>query len=171
MALTAIRLNIILNNNIKTLTTMAKRLLYTTDYRKAGYTLELYREEMEQSGDFSYEELPFEENEDFWEWANRCVNDDFDDLIDNIKYGKFNTECYITGSVGLWYGRREIAKTDCDTLIDAINKCINGQDDFEIYADGHAIYVNSYNHDSQYHGGNEFKIVIRGKKIPKDFPF
>ena len=144
---------------------MAKKLLYTTNTEKAGYTFEEYKNWLIESGQVSYEELPAHEDEAFYEWANQSVYDDFRDFESNVKYGEYNTECYVTGSVGLWYGRREIAKTPCDTLLQAIRKCINDQDDFEIFADGNAVYVDSYNHDSQYHGGNHFKIVIRGKKI------
>ena len=150
---------------------MAKKLIFTTDSTKAGYTFKEYKNWLIESGNISFEEMPAREDEDFYRWANDGVDEDFLCLMENITYSDYNTACYITGSVGLWYGRREIAKTPCNTLYNAINKCINGQDDFEIYIDGNAIYVNSYNHDSQYHGGNEFKIVIRGKKIKKDFPF
>jgi hypothetical protein len=171
MALTAIRLNIILNNNIKTLTTMAKRLLYTTYTDKAGYTFEEYKNWLIENGKVSYEEIPAHEDDAFYEWANQSVYDDFYYFESNVKYSGYNTECYVTGSVGAWDGRHEIMKTQCETLLKAIRKCINNQDDFEIFADGNAIYVDSYNHDSQYHGGNNFKIVIRGRKIKKDFPY
>ena len=150
---------------------MAKKLIFTTDYTNAGYTFDEYKKYLFESGNVSFEDIPVCEDEDFYEWVNDGIDEDFRDLKENIKYSGYNTECYITGSVGLWCGRREIAKTYCDTVIDAIEKCIKGQDDFEIYIDGNAIYVNSYNHDSQYHGGNNFKIVIRGKKIKKDFPY
>lgn len=144
---------------------MAKHLLYTTDAEKAGYTFEEYKNYLIESGKVCYEELPVRKDEDFYEWAEMRVYQDYHDFESNIVYGSYNTACYVTGSVGQWDGRHEIAKTPCDTLLQAIRKCIKSQDDFEIYADGNAVYVDSFNHDSQYHGGNHFKIVIRGKKI------
>ena len=150
---------------------MAKKLIFTTDYQRAGLTFEEYKNFLIECGNFAYDELPEKEDDAFWEWASEQQQFEFDDLRENIKYSKYNTECYITGSVGLWYGRREIAKTPCDTLLDAIEKCIREQDDFEIYADGNAVYVNSYNHDSRFHGGNCFKIVIKGKKIKGGYLF
>lgn len=144
---------------------MAKHLLYTTDAKKAGYTFEEYKNWLIESGNVSYEEIPYKEDEDFYEWANQSLTDDYHAFESNVKHCEYNTECYVTGSVGAWDGRHEIMKTECDSLLRAIRKCIDDQDDFEIFANGNAVYVDSYNHDSQYHGGNHFKIVIRGKKI------
>jgi len=150
---------------------MAKKLIFTTDYTKAGLTFEYYKEFLTESG-VALDELPTSvEKSNFWEWVNDEQDMEFNDLKENIKYGAYNTECYITGSVGLWCGRREIAKTHCDTLLEAIQKCINDQDDFEIYVDGNAVYVDSYNHDSRFYGGNYFKIVIKGKKIKGGYLF
>ena len=144
---------------------MAKRIYFTSNEQDAGYTFEEYKTYLMECQDIPKEELPTEENCDYYNWAAEMVSQDLDDLFENLKYSKYNTRCYVTGSVGLWYGREEIVRTYFDTLDAAIRKCLNGQDNAEIKADGNAVYVYTTNHDSVYHGGNDFKIVIVGKKI------
>lgn len=146
---------------------MAKKLIYSTDADKMGYSFKEYQEQQRELDN----PVPEKEDSDFWEWRSEMHQMDFDDFMSNVKYCEYNTRCYVTGSVGFWYGRRELARNDFDTLIEAIHKCINDQDDFDIFTDGNAVYVDSYNHDSRFHGGNHFKIVICGKKIKGGYLF
>lgn len=140
-----------------------KRLQLTTD--STIYKLEDYNQfMMDMYEDFT----PLEsKNEAFYEWASDCIRQDVEDFFDNVKYSQYNTPCYITGTLGLWDGRHTIERVDCNTLEDAIYKCYGKSDNVEIYADGNAVYVNAYHHD----GCNEFKIVIKGKKIKGGYLF
>jgi hypothetical protein len=96
------------------------------------------------------------------------VEDDWGDLIANIKCSKNNGRCVITGTLGLWWGSPQIEEVECESLVEAINKC-NQNDYIEVYEneeDG-SCEVHSIHHD----GTNVFHIypIKDGKrsKYPK----
>ena len=60
----------------------------------------------------------------------------------------------ITGSLGLWYGVRDIDMTYEKTLADAIKRCIGSCDDAIIKKRGSVIYVPGLHHD----GRNHFEV-------------
>ena len=121
-----------------------------------------------------------ENSDDYWNWVSEERNRLVDDFFINVKYAKYNEEpVMITGSLGLWNGRKEIypvlvESTDYEkvndkwryknpAILNAIKKCINGMDDFKVeYANGE-IVVHGYHHD----GTNIFtinKLTAKGKR-------
>lgn len=86
----------------------------------------------------------------------------------NLTYSKIG-DCpvVITGSLGLWDGRKEIVPVTCDSVSKAIYKCIDY--DYQcIYEDENGdLFVEDYHHD----GINVFKIslLVDGKQVPVRF--
>ena len=106
-----------------------------------------------------------EGSDDYYEWEaeenQRCV----EDFFENLRYVKFDTPVIITGSLGLWNGRKEIypmvvESTDKPSLYNAVQKCINGMDDFKVELSEGEIVVHGYHHD----GTNIFTISKLSKK-------
>lgn len=106
-----------------------------------------------------------EGSNDYYEWEaeenQRCV----EDFFENLRYVKFDTPVIITGSLGLWNGRKEIypmvvESTDKPSLYNAVKKCINGMDDFKVELSEGEIVVHGYHHD----GTNIFTISKLSKK-------
>ena len=119
-----------------------------------------------------------EDSNDFWNWVNEERSLDIDDFLTNLRYAKINEEpVLITGSLGLWNGRKEIYpmliesseyeqrkdgswKYKNPAIMKAIQKCMNGMDDVKVeYANGE-IVVHGYHHD----GTNIFTIHKLSKK-------
>lgn len=117
----------------------------------AGYDYDSYKEWCEDM-----DETPSPENSwDYINWVNRMIENDYEDLIANIKCSKNNGRCVITGKLGLWWGRPEIKEEEQETLVDAIKRC-NTNDYLEVYEneeDG-SVEVHSIHHD----GTNIFNI-------------
>lgn len=75
----------------------------------------------------------------------------------NIYYTKdFNERTYtITGTLGLWDGDHVIDPVDCETFIEAVDKCIAKDiESFEIYELFGELHINAWHHD----GCNRFTI-------------
>lgn len=126
---------------------------------QADYTYEDYCEwcednEIEPKGEYS---------NDYFRYLADCRSNDYDDFKSNMSYSKFKDEpCMIVGSLGLWHGRPEIVPVKCDTLEEAIEKCLDNRFDFEceiVLNDGH-VDVNIHHHD----GTNCFEIWLLSKK-------
>ena len=122
-----------------------------------------------------------EDSSDYWNWVNEERSRDIDDFLTNLRYAKINEEpVLITGSLGLWNGRKEIYpmliesseyeqrkdgswKYKNPAIMKAIQKCMNGMDDVKVeYANGE-IVVHGYHHD----GTNIFtihKLSTKGKR-------
>jgi len=71
-------------------------------------------------------------------------------------------EVVITGSLGLWDGRRKIYPVKVANIIEAVNKCCNQDiEEVDIYEDQYGNFIlNAYHHD----GCNEFIIKKYTKK-------
>lgn len=95
-----------------------------------------------------------EDSEFFLDWVNDTLSMDWDDLMANIKYSDANTACVVLGSVGTWQGNREIAPTRFDTLIKAIDACVQHCDYIVIESNDESISVIGHHHD----GTNSFNI-------------
>lgn len=89
--------------------------------------------------------------QDWDEWAE--LIEELDNINESVK---------ITGTLGLWNGIHEIIPVKCDTISEAINKCI-GRDTNDIIfkADNESYYIDCYHHD----GINKFKIKINDNNI------
>ena len=50
-----------------------------------------------------------EDSNDYWEWVSEERRLNVDDFLTNLRYAKINDEpVLITGTLGLWNGRKEI---------------------------------------------------------------
>lgn len=112
-----------------------------------------------------------ENSDDYWEWISETVNMYIDDFFTNVNCMKNDSPVIITGSLGLWNGRKEIYPMLIESsdptpdsngkvyfaekaLCKAIKKCVTGMDDFKVeYSEG-VIVVHGYHHD----GTNIFEI-------------
>lgn len=106
-------------------------------------------------------EIEFDETNDtdFYNWLYNQEQWDFEDMLDNCKYSKKfrNIAVVVEGSVGLWYGRREIEQTKCDNFIDAIYKCMGRSCEIDkVVKIGNKIEVTAIHHD----GRNYFDIYF-----------
>jgi hypothetical protein len=97
-----------------------------------------------------------EESNDYWDFVEFEREIEVNDFFINLNGSKVNNNHYwvITGSLGLWDGRKEIALVKCDTLFDAILKCVNSCDDFVVEKCGNKVCVTAMHHD----GRNYFEI-------------
>ena len=79
-------------------------------------------------------------------------------MLDNCKYSKLKDNAVvIVGSLGLWYGRRDITPTKCENFADAIYKCMGGCAEIqEVVKKGNRIDVTTAHHD----GRNYYSIFF-----------
>jgi hypothetical protein len=106
-----------------------------------------------------------EDSNDYYEWEGEETQRLAEDFFENLRYVKFDTPVIITGSLGLWNGRKEIypmvvESTDKPSLYNAVMKCVNGMDDFKVELSEGEIVVHGYHHD----GTNIFTISKLSKK-------
>lgn len=106
-----------------------------------------------------------EDSNDYYEWESDETQRLAEDFFENLRYVKFDTPVIITGSLGLWNGRKEIypmvvESTDKPSLYNAVMKCVNGMDDFKVELSEGEIVVHGYHHD----GTNIFTISKLSKK-------
>lgn len=81
-------------------------------------------------------------------------------FMDNILYSNYEKDCVVCGSLGLWFGRREIEPKRFSCLSDAIRATFAKADYVEVkQVNGH-IEVTASHHD----GNNYFKIYLLNEK-------
>ena len=110
----------------------------------------------------SYGETFEEHIIDIW---NDSFYDNFGLQSSNLSCSKIcNVPAIITGTLGLWDGRKEIVPVECDSVAQAIDKCINY--DYQcIYEDDNGdLFVEDHHHDAI----NVFKIslLVDGEQVP-----
>lgn len=91
---------------------------------------------------------------EFWDWESEERSRYFDDDMDNLKDSdEGNVPCVITGSAGLWYGRREIMPIRCESLYDAIELILKKSDvdDVKVTNVNGIIHFYGYHHDGTNH--------------------
>lgn len=132
-----------------------------------------------------------ENSNDYYEWLSEEISRQIEDFFDNLSYGSVDYPLLITGTLGLWDGKKTIYPvkmessdwatkykkhdgTYCDytrphflnpSIKNAIKKCINGNsiEDFGVRFDNGIIEVDAMHHD----GTNTFyirKLSKRGLK-------
>lgn len=93
----------------------------------------------------------------FYDWVAESINDDLNDFWGNlrrVKRGKYIDYYVVTGSLGLWYGRRDGICETFDNLYDALNKCACDAYDIIVKCDGKKVEFENHHHD----GTNYFTI-------------
>lgn len=95
-----------------------------------------------------------EDSDDYWRFVYNTQSDEWEDLIMNVRYSKLNFQKWvITGSLGLWYGTRDISPRVSDSLESALRLCCNG-DDAIVKKCGSRLKVQVLHHD----GRNNFEL-------------
>ncbi len=84
----------------------------------------------------------------------------FSDLLVNIKYGKYNSDCVILGTLGLWDGRHTIVPVKCNTLVEAIEKLCRNEYECTVYMENGVIYAEQAHHD----GTNLFEVRMLNER-------
>ena len=129
-----------------------------------GLTYQDYKEYCEEEGI----EAGAEDSTEFYGWLNKETEINREDFFANLKYSKNVNEypCYIIGHLGLWWGNPEIKGVICDTLTEAIHKCMDGAQDIEIISDNDGeVTVKGHHHD----GTNVFYIRPLTKEGIKEY--
>jgi hypothetical protein len=93
-----------------------------------------------------------DDSEDYWSYVSTQRQWDLEDFIESIKGD--SDYWIITGSVGLWSGRRDIYQTMVYGFEDAIKKCLGREDYIKVIKKGSVVEVNTYHHD----GSNCFEL-------------
>lgn len=98
---------------------------------------------------------------DNWEYDDFLAQEDFENLLATLDDEKYEKEARrfakvkVDASLGLWDGRRHCVAEE-DDFSDAIKRCINNMDSFEIYMAGKwTVYIDAHHHD----GTNHFKLT------------
>ena len=135
-----------------------KFTLAQTDTEEA-FTYEDYVEWCEEN-----DRIPCgEDSGDFYAWREEEARTNWDADLMNIEYCKeYNVPCVVMGRLGLWWGQPEIQPERFDSVINAIEKCVDGGDIHNAlveWNDG-VITVEAYHHD----GCNTFTIKALSKK-------
>lgn len=140
---------------------MSKKQITLIDTTDSGLTYQDYVEFCEAN-----EITPStEDSNEYYEWESEETQQFAEDFFCNLKYVKFDTPVIITGSLGLWNGRKEIypmlvESSENPSLYNAVMKCINGMDEFKVELSEGEIVVHGYHHD----GTNIFTISKVSKK-------
>ena len=117
---------------------------------------EIYKENCLENEDKCYGR----ESEQFYNWVWEMVNIKWEDFNLNLKCDKNNnTECVVIGSLGLWWGRKDV-QANFSTLSEAIDKCIGNSEYIIIYQNNGVIELKVIHHD----GTNNFEIHKLNKK-------
>lgn len=96
-----------------------------------------------------------------YEWISDLINEDTREFwadLRRVKKGSDIDYYVVTGSLGLWYGRRGGICETFDNLYDALNKCATDAYDIIVKCDGKKIDFDCMHHD----GTNCFTIYRIG---------
>lgn len=96
---------------------------------------------------------------DYWDWVSDALRDQYDNLRRQIERVFPYEECVVVGSVGLWYGRRDIEATKVRSVWDAIEKCCRSCEVVINQVNGH-FEIEASHHD----GTNWFEIYLLNDK-------
>jgi hypothetical protein len=95
-------------------------------------------------------------NEDSIDWDYICDMRDFEweDVMYNLIDQFAENEVILSGFLGLWNGRPQIANYHFAQIEKAIHKCLSSGDEWQITYDNWGIYIDVFHHD----GTNSFTI-------------
>ena len=103
------------------------------------------------------------DEDDFYDWCAEETHCNYEADLENIKYCKaYNVPVVLTGTLGLWWGHPTINPERHESVIDALDRCIEGSGGDVVivqYEDG-VINVEVRHHD----GCNCFTIRALSKK-------
>lgn len=93
----------------------------------------------------------------FFEWVQDIISEDTLDFwsgLRRVKESEYNDYYVVTGSLGLWYGRKGGICETFNNLYDALSKCATDAYDIIVKCDGKKIDFDCMHHD----GTNSFTI-------------
>jgi len=93
----------------------------------------------------------------FAEWVGNCISDDVENFwsgLCRVKNGSHIDYYVVTGSLGLWHGRRNGICETFNSLYDALSKCATDAYSIVVKCDGNKISFDCVHHD----GKNCFEI-------------
>lgn len=146
---------------------MKRQLINTTYFDSLYYGTKFSYEEYKEMCEECERTCHEEDSPEWWEDMQELTEEDWDCFEANMKYSEYNEQpCMIVGSLGLWHGTHHIVPVKCNSIMEAIKKCLSPNYDFECEVklqDGH-IEVNITHHD----GTNCFEIHLLSKKGIKE---
>lgn len=121
-----------------------------TLFEKGCYTREEYKYYCEDN------EIEYDETNDseYYNWVANQEEWEFDDMMDNFKYSKYNNySVLVEGSIGTWRGRFEHNQAIFDNFKDAMYACIGRSCEIKkVERIGNRIEVIAIHHDgTNYH--------------------
>ena len=125
---------------------MKKQLLFNT---------EDYYYKLDEDGELTYDEYGDNYDGDGAQWRFEDIIEELDDEKDKTEARRF-AKVKIFPDLGLWDGRHKCYAEEEDNFSDAIRRCIDKMDSFEIYKAGKwTVYIDAHHHD----GTNHFKLT------------
>lgn len=97
----------------------------------------------------------------YWEWLSQTIGEECQEFWNGLEHRKkegYKDYCVVTGSLGLWNGRRGGICTTFDNLYDALAKCSTDALEIVVSVEDGAIHFDTYHHD----GVNHFEIYVLG---------
>jgi len=141
---------------------MKRKIINTTYFDSFWYLDFPYTEYVEMCEECEWP-VHEENSNGYWQDITEMTERDWDDFNGNMKYGPYkDSPCMITGHLGLWNGRPTIVPVLCDSILEAVKKCVSGRDidDWEVKTEDGHVSVLAHHHD----GTNCFEIHLLSKK-------
>lgn len=97
-----------------------------------------------------------EDSNDYWEFVGQMQTMEWEDFLMNINHCELSdSKWVVSGTLGLWYGNRDIVPNIHDTLEDAVCACYGSSiADIKVEKRGDVIVVTALHHD----GRNYFEL-------------
>lgn len=90
------------------------------------------------------------EDDSYYDWCSCCMQTYWEDFKAAVEKHLDDTMCYVDGRLGLWNGNPEICPEIFDSVLDAIEKCIDIRGDhfeeFYLNEDG-TLDIHVHHHD------------------------
>jgi hypothetical protein len=134
-----------------------KENLYSTD----NYTREDFEDYVKYLTSEDNDNYNVDDEHDYWQWIEEQQRLDFEDLIVNLKYSAYGkNSVMVVGTLGLWYGKRDIEPTYFENVEKAIYACISNCELQSVERVGNTIEIVVAHHD----GRNCFTLVFLSDK-------
>lgn len=131
-----------------------------TYFNNLNIDFDFYKTSYQETYELNDKEMENVSENEIWDYINNSLDMDFEEFERNLEYSKYNNEyCVITGRLGLWNRSPQIEPYVCDSIQEAISKCIESCDYVVIkQVNGH-LEVTGVHHD----GSNCFNIYLLNK--------
>lgn len=106
-------------------------------------------------------DIEFDENSIDWNYICDMRDFEWEDVMYNLIEQFAYNEVILSGFLGLWNGRPQIANYHFGQIEKAIHKCLSSGDEWQVSFDNWGIYIDVFHHD----GVNTFTISPIKKNI------